>query len=79
MKTNHQPWFGFPLARFVEMIDLAAVSVRTLPAPQLAAELEDLVTRCAEPGAHLAERLMRRIYEAETARRLPASTNNLQR
>jgi hypothetical protein len=73
VRTSHQPWFRFPLARFIEMIDLAAVRVRALQDSQLAAEIEDLVTRYAEPGAHPAERLMRQI----TRPRLPAGGHDL--
>lgn len=66
---SRKPWFSFPLARFVETITPVATSVRTLPDDQLAAELEQLVALCAQPGHHLAHRLMLRIYEADVSRR----------
>lgn len=63
------PFFLFPRARLVEMIDPYAVGLRTLPDDQLAAELEQLVSTCASADHHLADRLMHRMYLEETARR----------
>lgn len=58
-------WFSYPLARFVEMIDPVADSLRSLPLEQLETEADALMGS----QSHLADGLMLRLYTAERKRR----------
>ena len=67
--TGRPPWYSFPLASIIEIIDPIAWGLRTLPDDQLEAELSQLTAICAEPDYFPAHRLMRLLYGAEAARR----------
>lgn len=68
-KGNADQFFSWPLQRLNEIIAPAAISLRSLPADRLQAELEQLDALCGERRDLLAERLMLRLYEREKARR----------
>lgn len=63
------PWFVYPLSFIDEMVEPLTHGIRTLPDAQLAAETEQLVGICSEPGVHHGESLLLAVYRAEAARR----------
>lgn len=62
-------FFSLPLENLAATSDSVMWGARTLPDPQLAAEIDALRTICAGDNANLAAKLVLRLYEGELARR----------
>jgi len=69
MTIGAKPFFAFPLQRLVEVVETAAVSLRTLPPHQLRAEREALRSECAGAVGVGPAALLLGIYAAELQRR----------